>query len=88
MCIRDSPDIVGIIYMATGLILAVAIYTSLAGVLSKLSQNISYALIGIGSYTLPIYLLYFGFQYIKTRGNVSLKNKDVYKRQEKKVHFI
>ena len=70
-----NPDIVGIIYMATGLILAVAIYTSLAGVLSKLSQNISYALIGIGSYTLPIYLLYFGFQYIKTRGNVSLKNK-------------
>ena len=72
---KANPDIVGIIYMATGLILAVAIYTSLAGVLSKLSQNISYALIGIGSYTLPIYLLYFGFQYIKTRGNVSLKNK-------------
>ena len=59
---KANPDIVGIIYMATGLILAVAIYTSLAGVLSKLSQNISYALIGIGSYTLPIYLLYFGFQ--------------------------
>lgn len=56
---KVNPDIVGIIYMATGLILAVAIYTSLAGVLSKLSQNISYALIGIGSYTLPIYLLYF-----------------------------
>lgn len=74
---KINPDIVGIIYMATGLILAVAIYTSFAGVLSKLAQNVSYALIGIGSYTLPIYLLYFGFQYIKTRGTISLKDKKV-----------
>jgi len=74
---KMNPDIVGIIYMATGLILAVAIYTSFAGVLSKLAQNISYALIGIGSYTLPIYLLYFGFQYIKTRGTICLKNKKI-----------
>lgn len=67
-----NVDIVGIIYIATGIILGIAIYTSLAGVLSSLAQNVSYVLIGIGSYTLPVYLIYFGFQYIKTRGNVKL----------------
>ncbi|NFN93166.1 DNA translocase FtsK [Clostridium botulinum] len=65
-----NNDILGIIYMAIGVILAIAIYTSLAGLLSSLAQNFSYLLIGVGSYAIPIYLIYFGFQYIKTRGNV------------------
>ncbi|WP_315076916.1 DNA translocase FtsK 4TM domain-containing protein [uncultured Clostridium sp.] len=65
-----NNDILGIIYMAIGVILAIAIYTSLAGLLSSLAQNFSYLLIGVGSYVIPIYLIYFGFQYIKTRGNV------------------
>lgn len=70
-------DIAGIIYIASGIILGIAIYTSLAGVLSSLAQRLSYALIGVGSYTLPLYLIYFGFQYIKTRGNVEL-NKNFF----------
>ncbi|NFO02763.1 DNA translocase FtsK [Clostridium botulinum] len=70
-----NNDILGIIYMAIGVILAIAIYTSLAGLLSSLAQNFSYLLIGIGSYAIPIYLIYFGFQYIKTRGNVKFGKK-------------
>lgn len=70
-------DIAGIIYIASGIILGIAIYTSLAGVLSSLAQRLSYALIGLGAYTLPLYLIYFGFQYIKTRGNVEL-NKNFF----------
>lgn len=65
-----NNDIEGIIYISTGLILAIAIYTSFAGLLSSLAQNFSYLLIGVGSYAIPIYLIYFGFQRIKTRGNV------------------
>ncbi|OOM13721.1 DNA translocase FtsK [Clostridium saccharobutylicum] len=67
-----NPDIVGIIYITTGLILAIAIYTALAGALSSLAQTVSGAVMGIGSNVLPIYLIYFGFQYIKTRGNIKL----------------
>jgi len=70
-----NSDIVGIIYMATGLIIGIAIYTELAGVLSSLAQKISCAIIGVGQYALPIYLIYFGFQYIKTRGNIELNKK-------------
>ena len=38
-----NPDIAGIIYMASGLVLAIAIYTNLAGVLSNIAQKLSYA---------------------------------------------
>ncbi|AOR23292.1 DNA translocase FtsK [Clostridium taeniosporum] len=65
-----NKDILGIIYMAVGLILAIAIYTSFAGLLSSLAQNFSYLLIGVGAYAIPVYLIYFSLQYIKTRGNV------------------
>ncbi|MBW6409722.1 DNA translocase FtsK [Clostridium weizhouense] len=68
-------DILGITYIASGLILTIAIYTSFAGLLSSLAQNLSYLLIGIGSYTIPVYLMYFGFQYIKTRGNLKFSKK-------------
>lgn len=70
-----NPDIVGIVYIATGIILGIAIYTSLAGILSSLAQRISYAAIGIGANALPIYLIYFGFQYIKTRGDIKLNKR-------------
>lgn len=72
-----NPDIVGIVYIATGIILGIAIYTSLAGILSSLAQRISYVVIGVGANALPVYLIYFGFQYIKTRGNIKL-NKNFF----------
>lgn len=67
-----NPDIVGIAYIATGIILGIAIYSSLAGILSALAQRVSYAVIGVGANALPIYLIYFGFQYIKTRGDIKV----------------
>lgn len=67
---ESNPDITGIIYMATGIILAIAVYTDLAGALSSIAQTIVSGAIGVGKYALPAYLIYFGFQYIKTRGNI------------------
>lgn len=72
-----NPDIVGIVYIATGIIFGIAIYSSLAGVLSSLAQRVSYAVIGVGANALPIYLIYFGFQYIKTRGNIEFNKNFV-----------
>lgn len=68
----SNPDITGIIYIATGVIFAISIYTDLAGALSTISQTIVCAAIGVGMYVLPVYLIYFGFQYIKSRGNIKL----------------
>lgn len=69
---ESNPDITGIVYMATGVILAIAVYTNLAGALSSIAQTIVSGAIGVGKYALPVYLIYFGFEYIKTRGNIQL----------------
>lgn len=74
---KTNPDISGIIYICVGIILSIAVYTSLAGALSTLSQKLLFALLGVGAFALPLYLIYFGFQYIKTKGNI-LVNKKFY----------
>ena len=51
-------EIYGVVFIAIGLLLSVAIYTDLAGFLSVFAQRLSRLLIGIGSYIIPIYLLY------------------------------
>lgn len=68
----SKMEIKGIIIIAIGLLSSIAIYTDLAGFLSSFAQKICHLLIGIGSYILPIYLLYLGYNYFKGRGNISL----------------
>ncbi|WP_244833148.1 DNA translocase FtsK [Clostridium sp. BJN0001] len=72
---KTNPDISGIIYMCVGIILSIAVYTSFAGVLSTLSQKLLFALLGVGAFALPLYLIYFGWQYIKTKGNILINKK-------------
>ncbi|HEY5524607.1 MAG TPA: DNA translocase FtsK 4TM domain-containing protein, partial [Clostridium sp.] len=68
-------EIKGIIIIAIGLLSSIAIYTDLAGFLSSFAQKICHLLIGVGSYILPLYLLYLGYSYFKGRGNISLGKK-------------
>jgi S-DNA-T family DNA segregation ATPase FtsK/SpoIIIE len=65
-------EIKGIIFVAIGLLTSIAIYTDLAGFLSSFAQRVCHLVIGIGSYMLPIYLLYLGYSYFKGRGNITL----------------
>ncbi|MEG1002424.1 MAG: DNA translocase FtsK 4TM domain-containing protein, partial [Clostridium sp.] len=72
---NKNEDIFGVLYIAIGILLSVAIYTDFIGVLSTVSQRLSHLLIGVGSYILPIYILYLGYEYIKTKGNITLNIK-------------
>lgn len=72
-----NTDILGIIYISIGILLSIAIYTDLIGILSSVSQSVLHFLVGIGSYIVPIYLLYLGFEYIRSKGNIKL-NKNFY----------
>lgn len=74
---NKNTDILGIIYIAVGILLSVAIYTDFVGILSSISQRLSHFLVGIGSYIVPIYLLYLGYEYIRSKGNIKL-NKNFY----------
>ena len=72
---NSQIEIIGIIYIAIGILLSFAIYTNLAGFLSTFAQRLSRLLLGIGAYALPIYLIYLGYNYLKGRGKIKLSKR-------------
>ena len=72
---NNKTDIKGIILIAVGLILSLAIYTNFAGALSVFARKIIYNLIGILSLALPIYLIYFGINLIQFKSNIKYTRK-------------
>lgn len=72
---KDNKDIKGIIYIAVGVLLFIAIYTNLAGALSILSKKIIYKLIGISAYPMPLYLIYFGYTTITSKGDIKISRR-------------
>lgn len=63
-------DIKSIVYIVIGLLLTIAIYTNLAGVLSHISRKYIYNLVGLGAFVLPLYLIYFGVNMIISKGEI------------------
>ncbi|MGL4772081.1 MAG: DNA translocase FtsK 4TM domain-containing protein, partial [Clostridium sp.] len=72
---NNNRDIQGIIFIAIGILLTVAIYTNMVGILSTMSQNLANRLLGVGAYFIPPYLLYLGFNFIKSKGEISLSKR-------------
>lgn len=73
--IKENGDIKGIIYIASGLLLGIAVYTTLAGSLSVISRQIIYRLIGISAFVLPLYLIYFGYSIIISKGSIKISRR-------------
>ena len=71
----ENKDIKGIVYILIGILLAIAIYTSLAGALSIVSRKIIYKLIGISAYALPLYLIYFGYTIISSKKDILVSRR-------------
>lgn len=74
---NKQSEIRGIILLALGLLLSIAIYTDLAGFLSSFAQRLSHLLLGIGAYLIPLYLIYLGYLYLKGRGSIQIDKKFV-----------
>ena len=72
-----NGDIKGIIYIAIGILLAVAIYTSWAGALSVFAKRVIYNLLGVGSFILPAFLIYFGIDSIISKGSIKFTRRVV-----------
>lgn len=68
--VEKKGDIKAILYIAIGILLAFSTYTDLVGVLSFLSRKTMYHIIGIVVYIIPIYLIYFGIDTIKSKGTI------------------
>ena len=68
-------DVKAIIYVAIGILLAFSTYTDLAGVLSVLSRKTVYNICGVIVYLIPIYLVYFGIDTIRSKGTIQYSRR-------------
>lgn len=71
----NNFEIKGVIFIAIAILSFAAIYTDYAGFLSEISQRLSYLLLGIGAFFLPIYLLFLGYKYFAGRGKIILSKR-------------
>ncbi len=69
---KKNSDITGIILLAISLVLAISIYTDAAGYLSYFSKYFFTSAIGIGTFILPLYMIYLSIIYIKSKGSIIL----------------
>ncbi|WP_374111477.1 DNA translocase FtsK 4TM domain-containing protein [uncultured Clostridium sp.] len=72
---KENGDIKGVIYIALGVLLGIAIYTTWAGALSTISKEVIYKMIGTSSFILPLYLIYFGYYIIASKGNIKITRR-------------
>ena len=72
---KENGDIKGVIYIALGILLSIAIYTTWAGALSTLSREVIYKMIGVSAFILPMYLIYFGYCTIVSNGNIKITRR-------------
>lgn len=73
--VNENGDIKGIVYIAVGILLSIAIYTSWAGALSILSRQVIYKLVGVSAFVLPLYLIYFGYHSIVSKGSIKVTRR-------------
>ncbi|MBL4930892.1 FtsK/SpoIIIE family DNA translocase [Clostridium paridis] len=73
--IKQYSEIKGFMWIVIGFILAIGIYTNLAGYFSAFSKNVLFSLLGIGAFVMPLYLIYFGAMIIYHKGELQLGYK-------------
>jgi len=68
-------DIIGIILIALGLLTAISVVTSRAGIFGEVIKMLFIIIIGIGAYLLPAILILIGAAIIKTNGKLTFHKK-------------
>lgn len=68
--VEKKGDVKAVLYIAIGVLLAFSTYTDLAGVLSVISRRTMYNMFGIIVYLIPVYLIYFGIDTIRSKGTI------------------
>ncbi len=67
---KNKSDIQAIGIIAIGTLLTIAIYTDTIGFISTLSKGLLYPLLGISSYIIPLYIIYYGINIIVSKNEV------------------
>ncbi len=73
--IEKKGDVKAVLYIAIGILLAFSTYTDLAGILSVLSRRTMYNMFGVVVYLIPVYLIYFGIDTIRSKGTIKYSRR-------------
>lgn len=69
-------DIIGLLYITFGILSMFSIFsTSSSGIVGRLIKKILIAILGLGAYILPFFIVFIGFCYILKKGNISFSKK-------------
>ena len=72
---EKKGDVKAVLYIAIGILLAFSTYTDLAGVLSVISRKTMYNIFGVIVYLIPVYLIYFGIDTIRSKGTIKYSRR-------------
>ena len=72
---EKKGDVKAVLYIAIGILLAFSTYTDLAGVLSVISRKTMYNMFGVIVYLVPVYLIYFGIDTIRSKGTIKYSRR-------------
>lgn len=72
---EKKGDVKAVLYIAIGILLAFSTYTDLAGVLSVICRKTMYNMFGVIVYLIPVYLIYFGIDTIRSKGTIKYSRR-------------
>ncbi len=72
---EKKGDVKAVLYIAIGILLAFSTYTDLAGILSVISRKTMYSILGVIVYLIPVYLIYFGIDTIRSKGTIKYSRR-------------
>ena len=72
---EKKGDVKAVLYIAIGILLAFSTYTDLAGILSVISRKTMYNMFGVIVYLVPVYLVYFGIDTIRSKGTIKYSRR-------------
>lgn len=72
---EKKGDVKAVLYIAIGILLAFSTYTDLAGVLSVICRKTMYNMFGVVVYLIPLYLIYFGIDTIRSKGTIKYSRR-------------
>lgn len=73
--VEKKGDVKAVLYIAIGILLAFSTYTDLAGILSLISRKTMYSMFGVIVYLIPLYLIYFGIDTIRSKGTIKYSRR-------------
>jgi S-DNA-T family DNA segregation ATPase FtsK/SpoIIIE len=73
---NTNYDIIGLLYITFGILSMFSIFsTSSSGIVGKFIKKMLIAILGLGAYILPFFIVFIGFCYILKKGNISFNKK-------------